>query len=188
MYKGEQGKKLYFPVWGESQQDDNPSCPPPPPQSGGSSHGGPAKMTHQDLPRPANYHMTGGGGKRGRPATFQNTHYWRIISRNLFHTIDMHSLSLPYWSVKVCLSPFYELWENVSYVVTQAYKRPAKTTRHSHSATPHSTGSENKNKASHNSTCGTVSSLLFFLLKLLLHTVYIFNIFVWTEVIDSRRL
>ncbi len=33
-----------------------------------------------------------------------------------------------------------------------------------------------------------VSSLLFFLLKLLLHTVYIFNILMWTEVIDSKRL
>jgi hypothetical protein len=34
-------------------------------------------------------------------------------------------------------------------------------------------GSVYKNKAGHNSTRGTVSSLLFFLLKLLLHTVYI---------------
>jgi hypothetical protein len=33
----------------------------------------------------------------------------RIISRNLFHTIDMQSLPLPYCSVKVRLSPFYEL-------------------------------------------------------------------------------
>ena len=45
-----------------------------------------------------------------------------------------------------------------------------------------------KNKASHNSTRVRVSSLLFFPLKILLHTVYIFNIFMWTEVIDSRRL
>ncbi len=83
--------------------------------------------------------------------------------------------------------------ENVSYIVTRAYKRSAKMTRLSQSATLHSTGhifaegSENKNKASHNSTRGTVSSLLFFPLKILLHTVYIFNI-LWTEVIDSRRL
>ena len=74
------------------------------------------------------------------------------------------------------------------------YKRPAKTTRLSQSATLQSTGnisakvSENKNKAGHSSTRGTVSSLLFFPLKVLLHTVYIFNIFMWTEVIDSRRL
>ncbi len=34
-----------------------------------------------------------------------------------------------------------------------------------------------KNKASHNSTCGTVSSLFFSCWKVLLHTVYIFNIF-----------
>ncbi len=35
----------------------------------------------------------------------------------------------------------------------------------------------NKNKAGHNSTRGTVSSLLFSRWKVLLHTVYIFNIF-----------
>ncbi len=64
----------------------------------------------------------------------------------------------------------------------------------SQSATLHSTGnisaedSVYNNKAGHNSTRGTVSSLLFFPLTLLLHTVYIFNIFMWTEVIDSRRL
>ncbi len=33
-----------------------------------------------------------------------------------------------------------------------------------------------------------VGSLLLFPLKLLLHTVYIFNIFMWTEVIVSKRL
>ncbi len=65
--------------------------------------------------------------------------------------------------------------ENVSYI---AYKRPAKTTSLSQSATLHSIGnislvvSENKNKVGHNSTRGTVSSFLFFLLKILLHTVY----------------
>jgi hypothetical protein len=83
--------------------------------------------------------------------------------------------------------------ENMYYIVTRAYKRPAKTTRHSQSTTLHSTGnisaegSEHKNNAGHNSTRGTVSSLLFFPLKVLLHTVYIFNIFMWTEVMDSRR-
>ncbi len=54
------------------------------------------------------------------------------------------------------------------------------------SATLHSTDNISaedivyKNKAGHSSTCGTVSSLLFFPLKLLLHTVYIFNIFMCT--------
>jgi hypothetical protein len=82
--------------------------------------------------------------------------------------------------------------ENVSYIVTRAYKRPAKTTRLFQSATLHSTGnisaegSVHKNKAGY--TRGTVSSLLFFPLKVLLHTVYIFNIFLWNEVINSRRL
>jgi hypothetical protein len=36
---------------------------------------GPAKLTCQnDLPGPATYHVTGGGGKRGQPATFQIPH------------------------------------------------------------------------------------------------------------------
>jgi hypothetical protein len=84
--------------------------------------------------------------------------------------------------------------ENVSYIVTRAYKRPVKTTRLSQFAALHSTGNisvevrENKNKAGHNSTHGTVSSSLFFPLKILLHTVYIFNIFMWTKVINSIDL
>jgi hypothetical protein len=84
--------------------------------------------------------------------------------------------------------------ENVSYIVTRAYKRFAKTARLSQSVTLRSTcnifaeGSVYKNKAGHNSTRGTVSSLLFFPLNILLHTVYILNIFMWTEVMYSRRL
>jgi len=72
--------------------------------------------------------------------------------------------------------------ENVSYIVTRAYKRCTKMGSLSQSATIHSTGnisaevSENKNKAGHNSKRGTVSSLLFFPLKLMLHKVYISNI------------
>ncbi len=82
----------------------------------------------------------------------------------------------------------------MSYIVTRAYKRPAETARLSQSVTLRSTGnisaegSVYKNKAGHNSTRGIVSSLLFFLLKILLHKDYIFNIFMWTEVIDSRCL
>jgi hypothetical protein len=82
----------------------------------------------------------------------------------------------------------------VSYIVTQAYKRPAKMACLSHMATQRSTGNISaednvyKNKAGHNSTCGIVSSLLFFLLNKLLHAVFIFKIFMWTEVINSRRL
>ncbi len=100
----------------------------------------------------------------------------------------MQSLPLPYCSVKVHLSPLYKCEKRkcVLYsIVTRAYKRPAKTNRLSQSATLHSTGnisaevSENKNKAGHNSTHGKVSSLLFFPLKILLHTVYILNIFMW---------
>ena len=63
---------------------------------------------------------------------------------------------------------------------------------HSQSATLHSTGNisaeDSVKQEQSQPQRGTVSSLLFFPLKLLLHTVYIFNIFMWTEVIDSRHL
>jgi hypothetical protein len=49
-------------------------------------------------------------------------------------------------------------------------------------------GSVYKNKAGHNSTRGIVSSFLFFLLNILLHTVYILNIFMWTEVINKTPI
>ncbi len=86
--------------------------------------------------------------------------------------------------------------ENVSYIVTRGYKRPANTGPAflSQLATLHSTGSissegsVHKNKASQNSTRGIVSTLLFFPLNILLHTVYIINIYICTEVINSRRL
>jgi hypothetical protein len=75
--------------------------------------------------------------------------------------------------------------ENVSYIVTQAYKIPAKTTRLSQLATLHSAlnisaeVSENKNKAGHNSTRGIVSTLLFFLLKnTAAHSLHIQHLYV----------
>jgi hypothetical protein len=63
---------------------------------------------------------------------------------------------------------------------------PFKTSRGHSTGNIYAEDSVYKNKAGHISTRGTVSSLLFFPLKLLLHTVYIFNIFMWAEVIDSR--
>ncbi len=93
-----------------------PKSPPPPPKVAGLKwrvpHVGTRKdpptptTTSQHPPRPATYHVTRGGGKRGWLTTFQKAHKLRIISRNLFHTIDV-----PYWSVNVHLSPVYELWE-----------------------------------------------------------------------------
>ena len=84
--------------------------------------------------------------------------------------------------------------ENVPYIVKGSLYRGAKSGSCSQPTTLHSTGnisvedSVHKNKVGHNSTCGIVSSLLFFPLKLLLHTLYIFNLFMCTEVIDSRRI
>jgi hypothetical protein len=156
--------------------------------------------THQnDPPRPATYHLTGekgGRGKRGVTHHFSNSsiikaYFKTLISHNrraMLAPSLLQCQSLPISFLRAMKR------ENVSYIVTQAYKIPAETARISQSATLHSTGnisaegSVHKNKADHNSTCGTVSSLFFFPLNILLHTVYIFNIFMWTEVIDSRRL
>jgi hypothetical protein len=172
---------------------------PPPPQSGGSKVVSPAKMNRQGLPRPATTrHLSHdrGRGKRGSTCYFSiytliKGYFMKLISHNRSAKLAPSLLkcqSLPISFLRAVRR------ENVSYLVTRAYKRPVKMTRHSLSATLHSTGnisaegSEYKNKAGHNSTCGTVSSLLFFPLKVLLQTVYIFNIFMWTEVIDSRCL
>jgi hypothetical protein len=70
--------------------------------------------------------------------------------------------------------------ENVPYMATQAYTRPAKTTRHSQSATLHSTGnisaegSEHQEQSWQQQHTGTVSSLLFFPLKsTAVHSIHI---------------
>ncbi len=85
--------------------------------------------------------------------------------------------------------------ENVSYIVPiepikDPPKRPAilSLLHYILQATSLQKVVNNKNRAGHSSTRGTVSSLLFFPLKVLLHTVYIFNIFMCTEVMDSRLL
>jgi hypothetical protein len=154
-------------------------------------------MTRHDPPRPATTrHLSRdrGRGKKGATRHFSKCSlikdYFKIlISHNRRAKLApplLQCQSLPISFLRAVRR------QNVSYIVTRAYKRPAKKTRRSQSATLHSTGnisaegSVNKNKAGHNSTRGIVSSSLFFLLKILLHTVYIFNIFMWTEVIDSR--
>jgi hypothetical protein len=65
--------------------------------------------------------------------------------------------------------------ENMAYIVNRAYKKAPNLVARSQSTTLHSTGnisaedSVHKNKVGHNNTRGTVSSLLFFPLNLLLH-------------------
>jgi hypothetical protein len=183
--------------------------PPPPPKWRGPHVGthqngppGHAKWTRQDRPRSAKTcqtrHLSRDRGREKKGATrhFSNC----SLIKDYFKILISHNsrANLAPSLLQCQSSPISFLRavrrENVSYIVTRAYKRPAKTTHLSQSATLHSTGNisaevrENKNKAGHSSTRGTVSSLLFFPLKVLLHTVYIFNIFTWTEVIDSRRL
>ncbi len=158
---------------------------------------GHAKQTRQHPPRPATTrHLSRDWGREKKGAT---RHFSKCsLIKDYFNILISHNrrAKLAPSLLQCQSSPISFLRavrrENVSYKVTRACKRPAKTTRLSQSATLQSTGnisaevSENKNKAGHSSTRGIVSSLLFFPLKVLLHTVYIFNIFMWTEVI--RRL
>ncbi len=73
--------------------------------------------------------------------------------------------------------------ENVSYIMTRAYISPAKMTRHSQSATLHSTGnisaegSEQQERSRPQQHTWNSKLFVNFQLKVLLHTVYIFNIF-----------
>jgi hypothetical protein len=147
-----------------------------------------------DPPRPATCHATWRGGEGGGGGT-------RYFSKS--------SLIKEYFKIlishkrRVMLSPFLlqcqsspisflraVMRENVSYMLTRAYKRPAEMACLSLSVTLRFTGyisaegSLYKNKADNNSTCGTVSSLLFFPPNILLHAVYILSIFMWTEVIN----
>jgi hypothetical protein len=168
-------------VRGESQQDGNLSPPPPPKwrvKSGGSPTWGPVKMTRQDPPRPATTrhdppcHLSHdpGRGKKGATLHFSKCslikdYFKKLISHNRCAMLPPSLLKCQSLPISFLQAVRREI---VSYIVTQAYKRPAKTTRHSQSATLHSTGnisvegSENKNKAGHNSIRETVSSLLFF--------------------------
>ncbi len=141
-------------------------------------------MTHQDPPTPATTrHLSHdwGRGKRGVTRHFSKCSLIRDYFKILI-SHNRHAMLAP--SLLQCQSsPISFLRavrrENVSSIVTRAYKRPAKTTHHSQSATLHSTGnisaegSVYKNKAGHNSTRGIVSSLLFFPLKILLQHLYV---------------
>ncbi len=177
-------------MWGESQQDGNPSRPP---QSGESKVVGlkwrvPTWGTRQYPPGPApTRHLSHdrGRGKKGATRHFSKCslikdYFKKLISHNRRARLAPSLLQCQSSPISFLRAVTRE---NVSYIVARAYKRPTKTTRLSQSAALHSTGnisaevSENKNKAGHNSTNGTVSSLLFFPPKTLLHTVYIFNIF-----------
>jgi hypothetical protein len=156
-------------------------------------------MTRQDPPRPATTRHLSRARGRGQKGATRHFSIYSLI-KGYFKKLISHNRSAKLApSLLKCQSlPISFLRavrrENVSYIVTRANKRPTKRTRHSQSATLHSRGnisaegSEHKNKAGYNSTWGTVSSLFFFPLKVLLHTVYIFNFFMWTEVTDSRHL
>jgi hypothetical protein len=186
-------QKNIFPCVGRKPARWQPKLPPPP-QSARSKVAGlpcgdpptPAK-TCQHPPTPTTTpHLSRdrGRGKKGKKCSLIKDYFKKLISHNRRAKLAPSLLQCQSSPIS-CLRAVRR--ENVSYIVTRANKRPAKTIRLSQSASQHSTGnisaesSENKKKAGHNSTCGIVSSLLFLPLKILLHTVYIFNIFMWTE-------
>ncbi len=157
----------------------NPSHHPPPPcvapRFGDSPTWGNAKLSRQT---PKWVARMGGGGYS---ATFQITQQWSNISRCLFHTKTCipcplliavskfaHLLSMCCKERKGGLyseaEPINRRQQPVSVDYTTFYRQHL------------CGGSVHKNKVGHNSTQGTVSFLLSFLLNLLLHKVYISNI------------
>ena len=124
-------------------------------------------------------------GGEGKSATFQITQQRSNISRSLFHTKDVYSIPCP---LLTAVSKFAyllstsceerkcalcseegpikrrQIWQPFSVGYTKFYRQ-------------HRCGGKCiQEQSGHTSTRGTVSSLLFFLLKLLLHKVYISNI------------
>ncbi len=82
----------------------------------------------------------------------------------------------------------------MAYIVNRVYKKAPNLVARSQSTTLHSTGnisaedSVHENKVGHNNTRGTVSSLLFFPLKITAAQRLYFQHLMWTEVMSSRRL
>ncbi len=178
-------QKTIFPGVGESPREVNSSRRPPPPPKWRAKDGGPHMGTRRNNPplitwRPATGHVTGGEA-RGEIRHFSNNSLTKQYYKIPF-SHNRRVMLAP--TLLQCQSlPISSLWavrkENVSYIVTRAYKRPAEMVPLSQSVTLRSTGNISaegrvfKNKAGHNSTRGPVSSLLFFPLRILLHTVYI---------------
>ncbi len=143
---------------------------PPPPPKWRVPTWGPTKMTRQDPPRPATTRHLSRDRRRGKKGATRHFSKYSLI-KDYFKKLISHKRSAKLApSLLKCQSlPISFLRavrrENVSYIVTLAYKRPAKMTRRSQSASLHSTGnisaegSENKNKAGHSSTRGLVSSI-----------------------------
>ncbi len=136
---------------------------PPPPPRGRSKVVGPPRgdlpkwpaRIRQHPPRPATYHVTG-RGKKGATRHFSKCslikdYFKKLISHNRRAKLAPSLLQCQSSPISFLRAVRRE---NVSYIVTQAYKRPSKMTRRSQSATLHSTGnisaevSENKNNYS----------------------------------------
>jgi hypothetical protein len=139
-------QKTKFPCVGGKPARWQPKPPPPPPQTGGSKVAGSHVGTRQnDLPGPAmTRHLSRdlGRGKKGTTHYFSNSSlirdFFKILISHIRHAKLASSLlqcqSLPISFLQAVRR------ENVSYIVTRAYKRSAETTRLSKSATLHSTG------------------------------------------------
>jgi hypothetical protein len=123
----------------------------------------------------------GGGGEF---RAFQITQQLSNISRCFFHT----RVCIPFLLLIVVtncahlLSTYLAEGNGALYSLAEPIKRARNLVASPQLTALHSTGnisaegSVYKNKVGHNSTCGIVSPLLFFPLKILLHKVYISNI------------
>ncbi len=121
-----------------------------------------------------------GGG--GYSATFQITQQWNIISRCLFYTKTCIPCPLltavPKFAhlLSMCCKRKGALYSEAEPINRRQIWSPGLSQLHYILQATSAGGSVHKNKVDHKNTCGTVSSMLFFPLNLLLHKVYISNI------------
>jgi len=130
---------------GGSQQDGSPSVPPP--QIGGSMLPPPTWGPAKNLP-PITWLGEREGGKTRHFSKYSliKGYFKRPISQNISAKLAPSLLqcqSLPISFLRAVRR------ENVAYIVTQAYIRPAKTARLSQSATLHSTGNSSAESNEH---------------------------------------
>ncbi len=178
------GQKSFNSVWGEESKMATQASPPPPKW--------PAMTRYRYVSR-VQRRVKRGVTRHFSIYSLIKSYFKKLISHNRSTKLAPSLLrcqSLPNSFLRAVRR------ENVSYIVTRAHKRPAKTAHHSQSATLHSTfyrqhlcgrqwTQEQSRPQQH-----TWNSKFFdiFHAEGLLHTVYIFNIFLWIEVIDSRHI
>ncbi len=182
MYLRRMKQKEVFPCVGGGVKMETQAIPPPPPRGGFSPKTG---RIWSQPPSPTwhsrSHDMCGIGVK---VAIFLQIPQLMGLARNLFSKMYAGNFYLPYCSVKICPPLSCELWERLFCIYSKSalYKlRRVKFSLSPRHSNPEATSprrvvikQEQSRPLQH-----TLDSELFvvFLPKVLLHTVYIFNIF-----------